>query len=298
MDLCLGTAQLGMRYGVQNNGRPDSRERERIISTALKKGIFWFDTASAYGTAETVLGHYILEHPDQAGQMHIISKITPDAFTDVSHREWREIALKCGHETLKRLNRQQLDVYMLHNASWIFTPEAVDALDSVRREGLTKSIGVSIYTPEEAMYALSCPQINAIQVPYNVFDQRLDQCGFFSEARKKQVKIYARSSLLQGLATMKADQLPAHLKFAAPYVKMFHSICERAQLSPLRVAIGFVVSHIDITYLVFGVDNQKQLLQYFSLASDPLPTDVLNELKEAFGSVEERFVNPSLWNQG
>ena len=145
------------------------------------------------------------------------------------------------------------------------------------------------------MEALSYSQIGVIQIPYNVFDRRLDRCGFFQEARRKHVRVFARSSLLQGLAVMEPQRLPPHMAFAVPYVARFRSVCERAAISPLQGAIGFVASHPDIHSLVFGTDNQRQLLEYVSIASAPLPPAVLEELEDAFQTVEERLVNPSLW---
>ncbi|MBQ8699417.1 MAG: aldo/keto reductase, partial [Schwartzia sp.] len=58
--LCLGTVQLGMKYGVNNElGRqPTRKESYDVLQAALELGIDCFDTASAYGNAETVLGDF------------------------------------------------------------------------------------------------------------------------------------------------------------------------------------------------------------------------------------------------
>lgn len=293
----MGTVQLGMDYGIQNNGRPDSKETDKILTAALEKGVCWFDTAPVYGKAEIVLGRYILEHPEQAERMRIVSKLPSNAFSGLSCREWRGAALAHIQKTLERLQKQRLDVYMLHNASSIFEPAVVEALEAVRREGLAETIGVSIYTPAEAMKALSYPQIGAVQIPYNVFDHRLDQCGFFVEAQKRNVRVFARSSLLQGLLIMDPEQLPEHMGFAMPYITKFRSICRQASVSPLQLAIRFVASHPGIHYLVFGADNQKQLLEYLSIEPAPLPEKVMEELNSEFYVVEERLVNPSLWSR-
>ncbi|USF26724.1 Aldo-keto reductase YhdN [Firmicutes bacterium ASF500] len=295
MELCLGTVQFGTQYGIQGNARPRKQEVFDIITDALAHGIHWFDTASAYGTAEELLGDYIEEHPGISKEINIASKLAPNALTNIPTEKKREIILSKIQESLNRLHRQQLDVYMFHNASHIFDEEAVAALDAVRHEGLARSIGVSVYTPLEAMKALSYPQIEVIQVPYNVFDRRLDQCGFFVEAKKKNVTVFARSSLLQGLAVMDANRLPAHMEFASPYLKVFHSICDSASSSPLHAAISSVAGHPGIDYLLFGVDNQDQLSNYLSFVSKPLPQEVESALRAAFDKVEEKLVNPSLW---
>ena len=48
--LVLGTAQLGMKYGVANTlGQPSTHVSQKIIDTAVEQGIVCFDTAVAYG---------------------------------------------------------------------------------------------------------------------------------------------------------------------------------------------------------------------------------------------------------
>lgn len=229
--------------------------------------------------------------------MHIISKLAAGAFSGLPCEDWKRAALAHIQETLRRLHKQRLDVYMFHNASSVFEKAAVEALDAVRQEGLAETIGVSIYTPAEAMQALSYSQIGAVQIPYNVFDHRLDQCGFFAEAQRKNVRVFARSSLLQGLLIMDPRCLPEHMGFAVPYLTKFRSICRGASISPLQLSIRFVANHPGIHALVFGTDNQKQLLEYLSIEPDPLPPKVMQELNKEFDVVEERLVNPSLWNR-
>ena len=296
MDFCLGTVQLGMRYGIQDNGRPSSEETEHILSDALGAGIRYFDTAAAYGDAENVLGSFSLRYQKQAEQMRIISKLNPYAFRDVPREKWRDTVLKNAEESLKRVRKDRFAAYLFHNAAHIFDPDAVEALDSVRKEGLAQFIGVSVYTPQEALQALEYQQIGAIQIPYNVFDQRLDQCGFFAAAKKKKIQIFARSSLLQGLVLMQPHQLPDNVRFASPYLTKFLSICNDFSFSPLHAAIGYVSAHPDINYVVFGVDNRIQLSEYIAMKSKAIPKKMKEAFVEAFGEVDTKLVNPSLWN--
>jgi len=297
MELCLGTVQFGTQYGIQRNIRPSKQEVFKIISYALDHGVRWFDTAAAYGTAEELLGDYIEENLVDAEKISIVSKLEPCALTNVSLHKRKESILRNIQGSLDRLNRRQLDAYIFHNASNIFDEDAVDALDCVRQEGLAKSIGVSTYTPQEAMQALTYPQIDVIQIPYNIFDRRLDQCGFFEKAKQKNIKIFARSSLLQGLAVMKIECLPDHMRFAIPYINIFQTLCKKNDISPLQAAVGFVAVHPGISYLVFGVDNSLQLAEYLAAVSRAFPKKMQEELNSAFETVEERLVNPSLWNQ-
>ncbi len=295
MNFCLGTVQFGTQYGVQGNARPDFSAVERMLHMAVDGGITLFDTAAAYGDAEEVLGRFAAGHPHDSKKMRFVSKLAPNALESADASDWASAVLSCAGESLKRLGAEKLYAYLFHNAQYIFREDAVQAILSVKREGLSEKAGVSAYSPQEALKALEYPEIDAVQIPYNVFDQRLDKAGFFEKARANGVTVFARSSLLQGLAVMEPDRLPEHMRFAKPYLDAFRSICEAYEVSPLQAAIGYVGQHPAIDYVVFGVDNERQLGEYLALRDVKLPSELYEELRAAFSQAEEKLVNPTLW---
>ena len=105
----LGTAQLGMPYGIANrSGQPDLHAAEEIIKTAWDNSIREFDTAQAYGESETVLG-YCLHQLGIVEQAHIITKFSPDL--DHLDRKRLSDSLKLS---LDRLSCPKLGCIMLH----------------------------------------------------------------------------------------------------------------------------------------------------------------------------------------
>ena len=57
--LTLGTVQLGLAYGVNNDkGMPSFEQSSEILDTALSSGIISFDTAQSYGDSEPVLKRF------------------------------------------------------------------------------------------------------------------------------------------------------------------------------------------------------------------------------------------------
>jgi aryl-alcohol dehydrogenase-like predicted oxidoreductase len=74
--IILGTAQLGMDYGIANRvGQPDQRTATAIIESAWRHGIRHFDTAQAYGASERVLGQ-ALRDLGVSDQAHVASKLS------------------------------------------------------------------------------------------------------------------------------------------------------------------------------------------------------------------------------
>ncbi len=295
MKYCLGTVQFGLNYGIQGNGQPLEEKTFEMLDFAIDNGVDILDTASAYGDAEIILGNYIRANPEKAEKISIVSKLKPDAFTNGNKSEWGTIAVKNAEESRERLGIKKFAAYLFHNAAHIFDNDAVNALETVKKKGITDRIGVSIYTPEEAMKALEYPSITAIQIPYNLFDQRLDSRGFFEKARTQDVLVFARSSLLQGLAVINPDSLPSKVSFAEDYLRKFVAICDDYGVPPLNAAVGYVGCKNEIDYVVFGVDNISQLNEYISIRDTGLPKSMVQRIRKTFTSVEERLVNPVLW---
>ena len=87
--ITLGTVQLGLNYGINNaDGMPSAETAEKVLSQAIDCGITSFDTSSAYGTSEKVLGNYfnnlfqnIIFFPEQ--------RVTCDSFA----REWERSSI-------------------------------------------------------------------------------------------------------------------------------------------------------------------------------------------------------------
>lgn len=295
MKLCLGTVQFGMDYGVQGGRKPEYEKVEEILDYAVDHSITAFDSASAYGDAEAVVGRYIRRHAEKAGSVRVISKLAAGAFKEAPRDKWSRIALDHAGKSRKSLGIDRLEAYLFHDAAMINDPDAVRALAEVRRSGIARKVGVSVYTPDEAMKALEYDEIEVIQIPYNVFDHRLDHCGFFQETQKRKIDVYARSTLLQGLLTMDPDKLPVSMEFAKPYLKKYHGLCLRYSVSPLCASVNYVKQHKGIDFVVFGVDSLGQLKEYIEIWELDIEPGMIAELNVEFDEVEERLVNPVLW---
>ena len=283
--LVLGTIQLGMAYGINNqSGQPDKNDAFSILDLAFTNGITTFDTARAYGASEEILGEWIQER-GIADSVNVITKMRPGA-SDVR----QEL-----HASLKALHTKKLDSYMLHAAKDMYTDGIVDEMMTLKEEGVAH-VGVSIYEPQEALDAAE-RGFECIQVPYNVFDRRLDMNDFFAIAKKKRMTVFARSPFLQGLLLMEPDVLPVHLSHARPYLEQFRAIAFDYGMSPLQAAFAYVNAHHGIDHIVFGVETPAQLEEILGLANKERNEECMQELKTAFAIVDETIVNPVLWKK-
>mgnify|MGYP000874676087 FL=1 len=286
--LCLGTVQFGMQYGVNNalGRQPTDEEVFAVLDMALVAGIRMFDTASAYGTSEDVLGRYGLAEKAAC----IVSKLTPNG---ADSREAVLTEIRCS---LHRLGAEKLYCYMIHRAEDLDRLGIMDGMCTAKEHGLTEKVGVSVYEPKEAMSAAQDDRIDAIQIPYNVLDQRLDASSFFDVAKKTGKIIFARSAFLQGLLLMSPRAADARVKGSGRHIERFHRMAEECDCSPAEAAMHYVLSHPHIDYVVFGVDTPNQLRENIRISKNgAASTQCYTCFRGVFPNVPTKIIQPNLW---
>ena len=297
-DLCLGTAQLGMHYGINNKvGKLQKSEVFKILDTAISAGIQMIDTASIYGEAEELLGNYLVEHKKDCKNVKIITKqcnsIEGKSFAQVD----KEIRCEL-EESLRRLKRDAVDGYLLHLYREVDNANTLTALQKLKEEGIVKNIGVSVYDVDEVEIALQSGDIDYLQMPCSIFDQRGLNSGVFEKAQKAGVTVFTRSAFLQGLLMMDVNDVPNHLQGIVPYLQTFEKLLEEYELDRKHAIIKFILEKECIDYMVFGVETEEQLRDIIrEKNSDSVPKEFMKQLHECFGKISERLILPIHWKK-
>ncbi len=291
--IVLGTAQLGLDYGLSNKtGKPSYNDALKIVSKAWNLGIREFDTAQAYGDSEIVLGK-IFKELDITSEVKVVTKIDPNInILDSVH------ILSSIEESLERLGCDQLNGVMLHREQSIelWDDKFSDVIESLINRKLVRNIGVSVYSPEFAIRALNISQINIIQIPFNILDQRFRKTGVFEMAKDLQKIIYTRSLFLQGLLLMKVEEIPDNMSFAITWIKEIELLSKKLGLSRLELAIGYAKQSINSkTRVLFGALNPDQVEQNIKIWNREYSVDLVEIVEKKFSEVEEYVVNPHLW---
>lgn len=294
MNYCLGTVQFGIDYGIQNNKRPSIEVINELLDIAFKNNVISFDTAAAYGNSELILGDYFGQNIENAKIAKVITKVSSNILDNVDSNRHYEVISNYILSSIRKLKLNKLYGFMFHDSTVVNYLNKMNVLLSVKDSGLVDKVGVSVYSPDEAVKAIE-HNVDIIQVPYNLFDQRLDKIDFFKKAKNNNVEIYVRSSLLQGLALMDYDKLPKNVEFAKDYLIKFDDLCKKYNIDKLSAAVNYVSCNKYIDYIVFGTDNKFQLQQYLSIRDNILPKSFINEVKSLFSNVPEKLVNPTLW---
>ena len=290
--LVLGTAQLGMDYGIANTtGQPDYNMARYIVQKAWKSGICEFDTAQAYGQSERVLGQ-IFKDWGIADEVRVITKFAPD----VDHPD--RAALNNALEvSLNNLGVELLYGLMLHREDMLdlWGKGLGENLMDIVGSGKVKHIGVSVYSPERAVQALNTKGISMVQLPANILDRRFEKAGVFQLADDMGKTIYIRSIFLQGLVLLNKDQLPKGMQFASKVIEELDILANKLRMSKIELALGYLKITKPNARIVFGAETQQQVEKNISIWEKHFRSDLFQELRHIFCSVDERILNPTLW---
>ena len=155
----LGTVKIGRNTDVkypEGFELPSDQAVVDLLKLAASLGINCLDTAPAYGESEKRLGE-LLPHINES--FHLITKVGESYAKDTgSHYDFSEKAIIQSIErSLKRLNRDHLDVVLLHSDGHDvehLQAGAFNPLIQARDEGLITAIGLSGKTIEGGRLAL------------------------------------------------------------------------------------------------------------------------------------------------
>ncbi|RZL08781.1 MAG: aldo/keto reductase, partial [Hymenobacter sp.] len=222
--LALGTVQFGLAYGLNNqDGQPATATVAAILAAAETAGLTLLDTASAYGNSEARLGELAGENAD----FEIITKVPAGPPAQVA----QHLA-----ESMARLQRTRLYGVMFHAFGLLQAePTAWKALQAAREAGQVARIGVSLYHPHEAEWLLTQGwDVDLVQVPYNVLDQRF--ANVLPQLAARGVEVHVRSAFLQGLLLREPASLPPFFQPLGPKLTQLRALAAEAGV-PLPAAL-------------------------------------------------------------
>ncbi|MGL1934860.1 MAG: aldo/keto reductase [Fibrobacterales bacterium] len=290
----LGTAQLGLEYGIANEGgRPSQKNAHEIVLDAWRAGARYFDTAQGYGESESVLGA-ALSQAGILGEVQVISKVSPH-FDPFNAEEWLEFEVG---RSLARLRSETLYGMMLHRYSWLqcWGKGLGSEMKKLVDKCIINKIGVSLYSIEEFAGVLENDDMELIQVPCNFFSPELLIDGWLEEASKKRKQVFVRSIFLQGLLLMDIEKAQRRLPFAVEALKRWHGICNEYNYSPFTMCLKFARG-LDCS-VVIGADTAKQASKNGDIYSvDPFTRQEIQSIySEIKPYIDERITNPALWS--
>jgi aryl-alcohol dehydrogenase-like predicted oxidoreductase len=268
-----------------------------LVHYALDAGINLIDTARAYGTSEELLGEAI---KDRRSRVVLATKVVTQAAggLPLTGDDLRRQMVRSLDESLNALQTDYVDIWQIHNVDHHLLAEAevvAEVFEQARASGQVRYCGGSFYGAELPLQALALKLFDVMQVTYSILDQRLAD-HFFPLAMAANVGICARSVLLKGTLTERAEHLPPHLHELISRSRAFRDLITANQLgaTPAQAAIAFALAQPAIHAVLIGISSEEELrsnLQSLRLNLGPTTLQQLAALRLD----DSDLLNPGTW---
>jgi aryl-alcohol dehydrogenase-like predicted oxidoreductase len=213
-EVSFGAWAIGSAWGAV-----DDRDSIAALHKAIDLGVNLIDTADVYGDghSEQLIARVLKERREP---VYVVTKAgrrldphTADGYNAANLARFIE-------RSLKYLATDCLDLVQLHCAppEVYYRPEVFGALDELVKAGKIRYYGVSVEKVEEALKAIEYPNVQSVQIIFNMFRHRPAEL-FFGEAKRRRVGILARVPLASGLLT---GRMTRETTFAADDHRLFN----------------------------------------------------------------------------
>lgn len=306
-EVSLGTWQVGGGWG----GTFDSNAAYRIINEAIDQGVNFIDTADVYdaGLSEAAVGKVLRERTEG---VYVATKCGRQIQPHVSDGYTPEILRGYVEASLKNLGLETIDLIQLHcPPSPVYQRAEIFGLfEDLKDEGKIRNMGVSVEKVDEALQAMSFPNVTSVQIIFNMFRQKPSD-HFFEQAKKNDCGVIVRVPLASGLLSGKITEQTSfhpddHRHFnrngeafdkgetfsGIPLEKGFKAVeelkalfGERAALASL--AIRWVLMFDAVSTVIPGASKLEQVRS--NVAAAELPGFEIEEMKAIEALYEKYF---------
>ncbi len=289
----------GNRYGNSYGPTADDVSMAALRS-AIDAGCTFIDTADVYGRghSEELVGRFLREGDGRHGLV-VATKAGTNFDGTEAHVDFSEShLLRAAEESLRRLGRDYLDLYQLHNppVEVMRRGAAFAAMESLKKAGKIRYYGVSVHTVSEGLCALETGKPATIQVAHNLLSLSISAnpiYGLFEKAARSGVGIIAREPLASGFLTGKhqADtrygpgdvrgELPVATRQATVALVESLRFLATVEISLAQAALRFVMDEEHVSTTIVGVKTPEQAQENFRAAELPLFETLVARATEA-----------------
>ncbi len=284
--LILGTAQMGLDYGINNHkGKISEKESLSILKFAYQNGIKNIDCAESYGDAHKLIGSFHEKNPNLVFNINTkISKTT-------RNKNIHEIV----KEFLKSLNSNQIHSLMFHSFS-TYNSNINNFKDIIKlkESGIVKKIGVSAYSNSEIDNIINDDRIDLIQIPFNILDNSIEKIDLIKKAKSKGKIVQARSIFLQGLFFKDPNENYIIVEKLRDELKEIKRISSENNIPIINLALSYVLNQEYIDNVLIGVDSLSQLKQNLTSIDKEINENIVKSI-EKIKTKNIDFLNPITW---
>ncbi|MDH5716635.1 MAG: aldo/keto reductase [Spirochaetia bacterium] len=285
-DIFLSKIAFGCEpLGGTDWGKTDEKEIVSAVGLALEKGCNFFDTADVYGLgrSEKLLSKALGSKRNEvfiATKGGVRWKQKPNKQrADISFDLSPAYITKAVEQSLKRLNIDRIPLYQLH---WPDKNTAIEktmeTMANLKRQEKIQFIGCSNFDADLIKKANNILKIDSAQGQYNILERNFEKT-VISESKKLNLNIFTYGTLFQGLLTGKYN---LSSKFSAndrrtrleqfqenkfkeniKLIEELKEIARKHKKTCSQIAIRWVLENTNISAVIVGIKNKKQLKENF-----------------------------------
>lgn len=289
----------GVGIGIPYAGQPMPTELNsiRLLHEALDNGINFYDTARMYGKSEELIGKAFEGKRDQVVLNTKCVHFLDESGNVPPRKELHEKINKSLEESLKALQTDYIDVYMLHQSTLkiLRNEDVIEIFTGLKKKGKVRAVGTSTYHPEETGICINKGIWDVVQVPFNLMDQRQRQ--FFQLADDRGVGLIIRSVLFRGMLTGRPLRFHKELVKVAEHIDGYNSMIGKNIPDLITMATKFVLSYPSVSSVLVGMDQIEHLIKALQMADGKyFAPEIMNELEE-MAFPEPEFLNLHQWDK-
>ncbi|MGH8170912.1 MAG: aldo/keto reductase [Steroidobacteraceae bacterium] len=296
-------------------GAVDDDQSIAAMRRALELGVNFFDTADVYGDgrSERLLRRL---RKETSTPFHIATKagrrLNPHAAAGYN----KENLTAFVERSLENLGVESLELLQLHcpPADTYYRPQTFAAMDDLVKAGKIQHYGVSVERVEEGLKAMEFPNVESIQIIFNMFRQRPAE-RLLAEAQRRGVATIIRVPLASGLLTGKLTAASTfapndHRNFnrhgkafdvgetfaGVPYETGLQAVGELKSLVPggatlAQLALRWILMFDSVSTIIPGGKNPRQVEDNCGASALPGLTE---EQMRSVRAIYDRYISSSV----
>jgi aryl-alcohol dehydrogenase-like predicted oxidoreductase len=263
-----------------------------LIRHAADLGVNLYDTSESYGwgRSEEMLGKALGNRDD----VLIASKMGRIRETDEPEFSAARMATTV-EASLKRLQRDVIDIYQLHSPS----REAMERFDwaegmaTLKAAGKIRFAAVAVSSEADAIWLMEQDLVEVLQITYNIFHTRPEE-GLFALAAERGTGLMCRMPMARGVLTGKfrpGDEVDPGHRATLDGDRMWENVRRAEDLRALgeaypggmtRMALHFALTPAAVSAIIPGARSIEQLEENVAASNGKgLPAGVLERIAEA-----------------
>lgn len=246
----LGTANLGMQYGVTNRIEFEVSKSRNILNAAIGWGIDTFDTSPSYGHAEDLMGETTKKVPN----IKVITKIPK-----MESYDFDNISTSL-ESSAKKIGQKKLYGILFHDPMAYQETKLNDLSKRIIETGITQNIGFSAYSEAEILRGKEKnPDWNLFQISENIADRRKYNSAELLSMSLTGDTFYVRSAFLQGLLLMKKEELDSKFNELKSFIGNLDEKAKANNVTAMDLCINYTLSIPWSSGTIIGVASESQL---------------------------------------